>query len=124
MDDSMNKVFLLGNLTTDPELKTTNGGAPVCMFRIETSRSYRSGDAERTEVALIDVTVFGKNAETVARYMTKGSRLLVEGRLKIDQWQTKDDPPQDRSKLIVIGEIIKFAGASPAHAQRQGDGRW
>lgn len=121
---ALNKVILLGELTRDPELRTTNGGTSVCMFGLVMDRHYTSGNDNRVETTFVDVTVYGRTAEAVAQYMRKGSTILVEGRLHLDQWDTKDEPPQKRSKLIVIGENIKFVGGGDAERQKEGGGRW
>ena len=121
---ALNKVILLGELTRDPELRTTNGGTSVGMFGLAMERRYTSGEEQRHETTFVDVTVYGRTAEAVAQYMRKGSTILVEGRLHLDQWTTKDEPPQKRSKLIVIGENIKFVGGGDAERQKEGGGRW
>ena len=108
---SFNKVILLGNLTRDPELRTTNSGTPICKFGVATTRVIRSGDGEnREEVVFIDVDVFGKQAEVISRYFTKGRPIFIEGRLRLDQWETSAG--EKRSKLLVVLESFQFIGSS------------
>ena len=106
---SFNKVLLLGNLTRDPELRTTNSGTPVCSFGLAVSRVIRGGDGEnREEVVFVDVDAFGKQAEVVSRYFTKGRPIFIEGRLRLDQWETQAG--ERRSKLSVVLESFQFIG--------------
>lgn len=104
----MNKVILLGNLTRDVELKSIPGGATVGGFGIAHNRKYRTQSGEeREDVLFVDCEVWDKKAENMAKYCRKGSRMLVEGRLKLDQWE-KDG--EKRTKLKVVVESFEFAG--------------
>jgi single-strand DNA-binding protein len=106
---NFNKVFLIGNLTRDPELKYTPNGTAVAEFGMATNRSYTSASGEKKEeVCFVDVSVFGRRAEVINEYMAKGRPLFLEGRLKFDQWETADG--QRRSKLRVVGENFEFLG--------------
>lgn len=106
---SFNKVILLGNLTRSPELKTTQGGLSICKFGIAVNRRFSTKEGEqRDEVTYIDIDAFGRQAETIAKYLTKGSAIHVEGRLKLDQWETQDG--EKRSKLGVVLEGFQFVG--------------
>jgi single-strand DNA-binding protein len=117
---SFNKVILIGNLTRDPELRYTSGGASVCECGLAVNRKYSTAGGEtREEVAFIDVTVWGKQGETLAQYMTKGSQILVDGRLAMDTWEDRQTG-QKRSKLYVVGESIRFMGTPGGN--RDGDG--
>ena len=112
---SLNKVFLLGNLTRDPELRTTSGGTPVCRFAMAISRQLRNSDgSSREEVVFVEVDSFGKQAEAIARYMAKGRPILLEGRLRLDQWETPSG--EKRSRLMVVTESFQFIPT----AQRNG----
>jgi len=114
---SFNKVILVGNLTRDPELRYTPKGTAIAKFGLAVNRVWTNEAGEKKEeVTFVDIDVFGRTAENVAQYMRKGSPLLVEGRLRLDQWDDKQTG-QKRSKLGVVGEIIQFLG-SP----RAGDG--
>jgi single-strand DNA-binding protein len=106
---SFNKVILLGNLTRDPELRVTAGGASVCKFGLATSRKYMTKDGEqREDTTFVDIDAFGKTAETISKYCRKGKALMVEGRLKYDQWEGADGAK--RSKLSVALESFQFIG--------------
>jgi single-strand DNA-binding protein len=107
---TFNKVILLGNLTRDPELRTTPNGTSICRFSLAVSRQFRNGDGSmREEVAFVEVDSFGKQAETIARHMAKGRPLLVEGRLRLDQWDSQNG--DKRSRLMVVAENFQFIGA-------------
>ncbi len=103
----MNRVFLMGRLTRDPEIKYTGGGLAICEIGLAVNSKRKSGDDWVEEVTFIDVTVFGRQAETSNEYLAKGRQVLIEGRLKLDQWE-KDG--QKRSKLCVVAERVNFIG--------------
>ena len=107
---SFNKVILMGNLTRDPELRVTPNGNNICKFSVATSRSYKTQDGEqREETTFVDIDVFGRRAEVIAKYFTKGKPILVEGRLKLDQWENQSG--EKRSKLHVVLENFSFVGS-------------
>jgi single-strand DNA-binding protein len=109
----------LGNLTRDPELRTTPNGTSVCRFSLAVSRQFRNADgSSREEVVFIEVDAFSKQAEAIARHMTKGNPILVEGRLKLDQWESQTG--EKRSKILVIAESFQFL-SSPRRAEVGGD---
>ena len=115
---SLNKVFLIGNLTKDPELRYTQNGTAVCDVRLAMSRRFVGQNGEtRDEACFIDVTIFGKRGEAFSRFFQKGKPALIEGRLKFDQWEDKQSG-QKRSKISVVAEDWQFVGAAP---QREGD---
>ena len=106
---SFNKVILMGNLTRDPELRVTASGLSICKLSMATNRVYQTRDGERKEeVTYVDVDAFGRQAETISKYMSKGRALLVEGRLKLDSWETPQG--EKRSKLGVVLENFQFTG--------------
>lgn len=106
----MNKVILLGKLGKEPEMRTLASGTAVVRFSLAVNRRYAGKDGEkREETTWIDVDAFGKQAETIAKYCTKGSGLLVEGRLRLDQWEDKNTG-EKRSKLGVVLENFQFVG--------------
>ena len=115
---SLNKVFLLGNLTRDCELKFLPSGAAICEFAIATTRKYTQNNEQKEETCFTDITVFGKSAEACAKYLSKGSQAMVEGRLKLDQWDDKDTGKK-RSKLSVIAENVQFVGRRQDNANQQ-----
>ncbi len=108
---SFNKVILVGNLTRDPELRYTPKGTAVAKVGLAVNRVWTSETGEKKEeVTFVDVDVFGRTAENVAQYMRKGRPMLIEGRLKLDQWDDKQTG-QKRSKLGVVAEAIQFLGS-------------
>ena len=108
---SFNKVILMGNLTRDPELRQTQSGTSVCRFSIAVNRSYNSQDGSlRDETCFVEIDCFGKSAENVAKYFSKGRPILVEGRLRQDSWEDKQTG-QKRTKLMVVLERFEFVGS-------------
>lgn len=109
---SMNKVILLGYLTRDPAMSYLPSQTPVVEFGLAMNRKWKGQDGQQNEdVCFVDCKAFGKTAETLNQYMSKGMPLLVEGRLHLDQWEDKDSG-QKRSKLRVIIERFTFMGGS------------
>lgn len=107
---SFNKVILMGNLTRDPETRVTPSGLTICKLGIAVNRSYQGQDGERKEeVTFVDCDAFGKPAEIIARYMAKGRGIMIEGRLKLEQWEDKQTK-QQRSRLGVVIENFQFVG--------------
>ena len=115
----LNKVFLMGNLTREPELRYTPGGAAVCEFGIAINRSYTSNNQTREEVCFVDIVVWGKSGELCQRYLTKGSQALIEGRLQYDQWEDKATGRRS-SRLRVVADHVQFVGARREGADMQG----
>ncbi|MDR2371942.1 MAG: single-stranded DNA-binding protein [Puniceicoccales bacterium] len=108
---SFNKVIILGNLTRDPEMRTTNSGLAICKLGIATSRVSKGNDGEtREETVFVDVDAFGKQAELIGRYFTKGRPIFIEGRLRLDQWETSSG--EKRSKLCIVLENFQFIGSA------------
>jgi single-strand DNA-binding protein len=111
---SFNKVILMGNLTRDPELRYTPKGTAIAKVGLAVNRVWTNEAGEKKEdVTFIDVDVFGRTAENVGQYMRKGRPILVEGRLKLDQWDDKQTG-QKRSRLGVVAETVQFLGSAPA----------
>jgi single-strand DNA-binding protein len=109
---SLNKVFLVGNLTKDPELRFVPSGQAVANLRMATNRKYKAGNGEwKEEVTYLGVEVWGKAAEACGEYLKKGSPLLVEGRLKLKEWTAQDG--QKRSMLEVVAERVQFLSGGP-----------
>lgn len=105
---NLNRVFLAGNLTRDVELKTTGGNSTVGSFGLAVNRTWNNAAGEKQEeVTFIDCTAWGKTAEVMAKYLSKGRPVLLEGRLKLDQWEDKKDGSK-RSKLSVVVESFQF----------------
>jgi len=101
-----NKIILVGNLTRDIELRFTQSGAGVAKSAIATSHKYTSNGEKKEEVCFTDISFFGKSAEIANQYLRKGSKILVEGRLKLEQWTDKNN--QKRSKHSVVVETMKM----------------
>jgi single-strand DNA-binding protein len=105
---NFNKVILAGNLTRDPELRYTPKGTAIAKFGLAINRTWKTETGEtKEEVTFVDVDAFGRQAEVVAQYMKKGRPFLVEGRLKLDQWEDKNTH-QKQSKLKVVLEGFSF----------------
>ncbi|HGJ67176.1 TPA: single-stranded DNA-binding protein [bacterium] len=106
---SLNKVFLIGNLTRDPELRYTPSGTAVANFGLATNRKYKGQDGEmKEETCFVDIVTWGKTAENCSNYLSKGRPVFIEGRLQFRSWETDDG--QKRSKLDVIADRIQFLG--------------
>ena len=109
---SLNKVFLMGNLTRDPELRYIPGtNSAVCEFGIAVNRRFmQAGGQEKDETCFVEIVVWGKQAESCSRYLQKGASVLIEGRLVYDQWVERDTQKK-RSRLRVTAERVQFTGA-------------
>ena len=106
---NLNAVFLIGNLTRDPELKYIPSGAAVANFGLAINRSYTTQDGERKEdTCFVDIETWGKLAENCTNYLTKGRPVCVGGRLNFNSWETADG--QKRSKLTVVANNVQFLG--------------
>jgi len=104
---SLNKVFLMGNLTRDPELRYIPSGTAVTSFTIAVNRIYNSPAGERKEeVCFVRVVVWGRMAEVCGEYLSKGSPVFVEGRLQSRSWEAPDG--QKRSTIEVIANNVQF----------------
>lgn len=104
---SLNKVLLIGNLTRDPDVKMMTNGRPVCNFGLALNRSYKDSEGNRKdETTFVDVECFGPRAEAVGRFFTKGRAIFVEGRLKLDQWESKEG--EKRSAIRVVLDNFEF----------------
>src|SRR4051812_46479027 len=126
---SLNKVFLIGNLTRDPELRVTPKGTAICQFGLAVNRQFKDeSGAAREEVTFVDIEAWGRQGELVSKYLSKGSPAMVEGRLKFDQWEDKTSG-QKRSRLKVVLENVQFlssrgaggAGGAPAPGADEGE---
>jgi len=109
---NLNKVFLIGNLTRDPELRYTPGGAAVCTLGLAVNRRFKTKQGDnRDETLFIDVTTWAKRAELCSQYLSKGRPVFVEGRLRLESWTGSDG--QKRSKIGVVAENLQFLGSGP-----------
>jgi single-strand DNA-binding protein len=108
---SFNKVILVGNLTRDPELRYTPKGTAIAKIGVAVNRVWTNEAGEKKEeVTFVDVDVFGRTAENVGQYMRKGRPILIEGRLRLDQWDDKQTG-QKKSRLGVVAETVQFLGS-------------
>ena len=128
---SFNKVILLGNLTRDPQLSYLPSQTAVVEFGLAVSRRFKKQDGSQgEEVCFVDCQMFGKRAEVINKYLSKGNPIFVEGRLKFDSWQGQDGTK--KSKLRVFVENFEFVGGgqgagggqgqSSGYGQQQGSG--
>jgi single-strand DNA-binding protein len=106
---SLNKVFLLGRTTRDPELRYTPKGTPVVEIGLAVNRTWSEEGQKREETVFVDVTLWGRTAEIAQQYLHKGSPVFIEGRLQLDTWDDKQSG-QKRSKLRVVGENLQLLG--------------
>lgn len=105
----LNRVFLLGNLTRDPELRYVPSGAPVATFGLAVNRRFMTQHGEKKdEVCFVRVVVFGKQAESCSQHLSKGRLVFIEGRLQYRSWEQDG---QKRSSLDVVADRVQFLGA-------------
>ena len=123
----LNKVFIIGNLTRDPELKALPSGTKVCSFGMATNRNFKDKDGNRQEATEFhNIVVFGRVAELAAQYLKKGSQAYVEGRLQTRSWEQNNEK---KYRTEVVAETVQFGnrpgagGASGAGASATGAGK-
>lgn len=106
---SFNKVILMGNLTRDPQVKQASSGTACTEIGLSISRRWfdKGTNRRRDETTFVDVTLWGRDAETAGQYLAKGKPVLIEGRLQLDSWDDKQTG-QKRSKLRVVGERLQL----------------
>ena len=115
------KAIITGNLTRDPELRTTPNGATVCSFSVAVNRTYRDANGEqREEVSYLDCSAWNKLGEMIAQYAKKGSGVLVSGRLSQRSWEDKTDGKK-RSRVEIVVEDFNFTGGG---GDRSGDSNY
>lgn len=104
---SLNKVLLIGNLTRDPDVRMMSNGRAVCSFGLALNRTFKDAEGNRKEeTTFVDVESFGPRAEAVGRFFTKGRSIFVEGRLRLDQWESKEG--EKRSSIKVVLDNFEF----------------
>ncbi len=117
---NLNKVMLIGNLTRDPELRHTPKGTAVSEISLAINRNWTNEQGQKQEdTTFVEVTLWGRQAEVVQQYVTKGSPIYIEGRLQLDSWDDKETGKK-RSKLRVIGENFQFLAGKPGAAGGSG----
>ena len=110
---SLNKVFLLGNLTRDPDLRALPSGTAVCEFGIAVNRRYTSGNGQEIEEpCFVDIVVWGRSAESCRQFLEKGSQVMIEGRLQLDQWEDRNGGGK-RARVRVVAEQVQFLSRRP-----------
>lgn len=122
MASSFNRVILMGNLTRDPEVRQAQSGTYVVRFGLAINERAPDGQGGyKEEASFIDCTVFGKRGEAFSRFMRKGSKVLIEGKLRQGRWQDRETG-QSRSKIEVIVDSWNFAGGRSEEGQQDGGG--
>ena len=120
----LNKVMIIGNVGTDPEMRFTPNGSPVTSFRLATSRTYASTDGERKqETEWFTIVTWNRLAETCNQFLTKGQKAYVEGRLRTRSWEGQDG--QKRTRVEVVANSVLFldrggAAATPTEEPVEG----
>lgn len=124
MAKGFNKVILMGNLTRDPEVRTTPSGQSVANFSLAVNRTWKGQDGQTQEnVSYIDCVAWGKTGEIIAQYVQKGRPLLVSGRLDQRSWDDKESG-QKRSKMEVVVEDFNFVAGGAGEARGSGGGNF
>ena len=118
---SLNKVFLIGNLTRDVDCRNTPSGTAVCEFGLAVNRRFVANGQEKTETCFVDITAWGKTADICRQYLSKGSQVMIEGRLQLDQWEDRQGGGK-RSKLKVQAETVQFLGRKEDDGNRNSNG--
>jgi len=114
---ALNKVFLIGNLTRDPEMKYTSNGTGIARFGLAVNRTYNSQDGEKKEdTCFVDIVVWDKLAEVCSEHLAKGRLILVEGRLQYQSWESEDGTK--RSKIEVVAQNIQFLGGKHENGEK------
>lgn len=118
---SFNRVILVGNLTRDPQLKYLPNNTAVCEFGLAVNHRWRDKEGnQRDDVCFVDIAAFSRQGELINQYMTKGRPILIEGRLKLDQWTDKEG--NKRSKHSVVVENFTFLGSAGGGGGDSGGG--
>ena len=114
----LNKAMLFGNLTRDPELRALPSGMNVCSFAVATNRVYRDREGKKQEQTdFHNIVVFGRQADTVAQYLKKGSSVYVEGRIQTRSWDDKTSG-EKRYRTEVVAERVQFGPKSAGGGKR------
>ncbi|MGC8553049.1 MAG: single-stranded DNA-binding protein [Phycisphaerae bacterium] len=109
---NVNKVFLMGNLTRDPQVSYLPSQTAVCEIGLAINRNWTAQDGQKKEeVTFVDCSAFGKTAETIGKYLKKGRPIFIEGRLKYDTWEDKEG--KKRSRLRVVVDQFQFVDSRP-----------
>ncbi len=121
MARGFSKVIIMGNITRDPELRSTPSGTQVCSFSVAVNRNYRDSSGEQKDnVSFFDCSAWGKSGEIIAQYAKKGSGILVSGRLDQRSWEDKEG--QKRSRVEIVVEDFNFVGGGNSDGGSFGGG--
>jgi single-strand DNA-binding protein len=120
---NLNKVLLAGNLTRDVELRHTAGNQAIAKIGLACNRRWKTPEGEQREESMfVDCEAWGKTAEFIAQYFSKGRPIFIEGRLKLDQWEDKETKAK-RSKHVVVIENVQFVDSKPGGGEGGGGGQ-
>lgn len=103
---NVNIVVLNGNLTKDPELRETQGGTPICELRLASNSSYKKDGKWESKAHFFQVNVWGAQGENCAKFLKKGSKISINGRLEYQQWKNKED--EVNSRVLVVANQVEF----------------
>ena len=119
---NINRVFLAGNLTRDPQVRFLANEKAVAEFGLAINRKFKAGDGSlKEEVTFVDIEVWGRTAELCSQYLTKGRGCFIEGRLKLDTWEDKKDGSK-RSKMRVVADNVQFLDGGKGRSEGSGPG--
>lgn len=116
--NDLNRVVIIGRLTREPDLKSTSGGVNFCRFSIASNRSVKTGDVYKDEAGFFDCVAWGKTAESVQRFFSKGSRIIIDGSLRWSSWESEG---QKRSKVEIFVESFNFGDSKKSGDAPQGE---
>lgn len=119
MASDINSVTIIGRLTRDAEMKYTNSGAAVAKFSIAVNDRRKKGEEWVDEASFIDITLWGKSAEAVTQYLTKGKQIAVQGKLKQDRWE-QDGQPRSRVGVTALSVQLLGDGRGATHTNSAG----
>ena len=120
MANDINRVFMIGRLTRDPELKYTQGGTSIASFSLANNRSYTVQNEKKEQVSFFNCIAWGKPGEVVAQYAKKGAKIGIEGRLQQRSWQ--DQNGQKRNTVEIVVENFQFLGGNGQSGEQKSDG--
>ncbi len=116
---NLNKAFLIGNLTRDPEMRTLPSGQPVASFGLATNRVWSKNGKRESQAEFHNIVAFGRLAEIASQYLSRGKMVLVEGRIQTRTWQAKDGAKKNRTEIIAERLQLGPRGASAANPPAQ-----